>query len=80
MVEPLKQVSIQLAGDEALILFELCSRFVELEQLTVTDPAEAAALLGLCAVLERTLVEPLRPDYAVLLENARRRVRERAGL
>ena len=72
--------TIDLNADDALVLFEWVSRVTDDERLTVSDPAEWGALHQLCGALERALAEPLRADYRPLLEDARRRVRERDGL
>jgi hypothetical protein len=64
-----------LSADEALVLFELVSRFSDSDQLTIADQAEAATLWKLCGQLEKLLVEPFSPQYAELLSKARERVR-----
>lgn len=63
-------VTIELGRAEALVLFELLHR-LEDEDVTPEDHAEQVALLRLSGALERTLVEPFRPDYRELLERAR---------
>ena len=67
-------VVIQLSPDQAVVLFELLARFDEEERLSVADPAEERVLWEVHAQLERTLVAPLDPRYAVLLAAARSRV------
>lgn len=63
-------VVIELGRAEALVLFELLHR-LEDEDVVLEDDAEQVALWRLSAALERTLVEPFRPDYHELLERAR---------
>jgi len=41
------------------------------------DQAEQRALWNLLCVLERQLVEPLRPEYVELLRRARERLRDK---
>jgi hypothetical protein len=67
-------VKPDLSADEALVLFELLSRYSETERLDVVDEAERIVLLNLLCSLESTLVPPLREDYAELLRQARDRV------
>ncbi|MGZ3601476.1 MAG: hypothetical protein ACXWQR_14935 [Ktedonobacterales bacterium] len=71
------QVTIPLTSEEALVLFELLSRWVEVDtpQISLEHPAEYRVLWDILAVLEKTLVEPFMPDYRELVENARRIVR-----
>ena len=53
MPEP---VRIELSRDEALVLFELVSRFEKSENLAVAHHAEAVALWSLLALLELSLI------------------------
>ncbi len=69
-------VSIDLTGDEALVLYELLRRFTESDRLETVDQAEQRALWNLCASLESALVEPLDPAYSELLAAARDRLRD----
>ena len=71
--EPLK---LELTQCPALVLFEwLCQTDGE-ESLHFSDPSEQRVLWLLEAQLERTLVEPLDPDYAKFLMKARKEVNE----
>jgi len=72
-------IRLALSHDEALVLFELLSRFSDSDQLTVEGKAEALALLRLLAQLEKLLVTPFSPDYNEWLEQARERLRVQAG-
>ena len=71
-----EKVQIELTGDEALVLFELLSRYSDSEALVVEDQAEQRALWNLLAALETRLVEPVRPEYRELLRRARERLRD----
>jgi hypothetical protein len=71
---------MQLEEDVALVLFEFLARFDETEQLAFEDASEKWALIQLHGELERTLVEPFKPDYQALLRAARSRIRQRAGV
>ena len=69
-------VSLDLTPDEALVLFELVSRYSDSDRLETVDQAEQRVLWNLCARLEKALVEPFDPDYAALLAAARHRLRD----
>ena len=72
--------SVPLDADEALVLFEVLSRWSNDEKpLEVTDSSEATALNAVLAQLERQLVDPFRADYAERLEKARAALRRRGG-
>ena len=70
-------MQIELTSDEALVLFELLSRYSRSGALVVDDQAEQRALWNLLTVLERQLVEPLRPEYAELLHRAQEGLRDK---
>jgi hypothetical protein len=75
-------MTVELSEDEALVLFELLARRgegVDPRTLQLNHVAERNALWTLEAELERKLVAPLRPDYAVLLSGARARVEAQGG-
>ncbi len=67
-------VAVHLSKDEALVLFDLLSRFGAEERFEVKDGAEERALWNLLALLERELVEPFTTDYAETLERAKARL------
>jgi hypothetical protein len=74
MVE--EQVVIELSKPEALVLFELLSRFTDSDRLEIEDRAEERVLWNVQCLLERALVEPFEPDYRELLSEARNRLRD----
>ena len=49
------KVTLQLTNDEALVLFELVSRFTEEGDLNIADQAETRVLWDLCSLLEKQL-------------------------
>jgi hypothetical protein len=65
---------IELQKYEALVLFELVSRFTHDDQLTIEHDAERRVLWSLCADLEKRLPEPFSDNYAAILEEARNNV------
>ena len=71
------KVIIELSKSEALVLFEFLSRFSQGERLDIEDQAEERVLWDVQCLLERVLVEPLQPDYEVLLRAAREEVRDK---
>ena len=72
-----RKFGMELSGEEALVLFEFLSRFAEDEKLEIVDQAENSVLMKVLALLERELVEPFEPNYNELLEEARRKIRDR---
>lgn len=72
-------MTLELSDDEALVLFECLARFEDGGALPLQDEAERYVLWRLEGQLEKALVEPFRPDYAELVDAARRRVREAFG-
>lgn len=69
-------VRLELTRAEALVLFEWLARLNASESLPFEDPAEQQVIWKPEGKLERTLVEPLAPNYRQLLAEARRKVRE----
>ncbi|HEX3071062.1 MAG TPA: hypothetical protein VHX14_21025 [Thermoanaerobaculia bacterium] len=70
-------VAITLTRDEALVLFELLTRFSDgPEELRIDDQSEQRVLWDMLCQLERTLHEPINnPHYEERLEEARFAVR-----
>ncbi len=63
-------VTLVLSKDEALVLFEWLYTAKDIGRL----PDEERVYWSLEGQLEKTLAEPFRPDYAALVEAARRRL------
>jgi len=74
--EKREEIKVTLFRNQALVLFELLSRFTEEGNLSVEDQAEARVLWDLLADLETVLDEPFRENYAELLSKARTKVRD----
>ena len=70
------KVVVELSSAEALVLFELLERWSEsgADSVVIEHQAEQRVLRDIGAALERTLPEPLRPDYLDVLAQARRAV------
>lgn len=75
----MSKVTIELTGDEALVLFDWITRFTEREDKEFEDQAEEKVLWQIEAVLEKVLVEPFKPDYDRLLAAARAKVRDESS-
>jgi hypothetical protein len=79
-----QSVTLVLTPSEALVLFELLSRWDLLSRAAETDAAsvplehqaEYRVLWDILAVLESTLVEPFMSDYQGQLDRARELVRD----
>ncbi len=69
-------IRLELSADEALVFFELASRFTNSDQLTIADESEARVLWNLCGRLEKQLSEPFSPNYAELLAQTQGRLRD----
>ncbi len=65
------EVTLSLTKAEALVLFELLSRFSDTDKLSIEHEAENQALWNLCCLLESALVEPFCDNYEELLHDAR---------
>ena len=77
---PHDSVSLNLDPDEALVLFELLSRWSEDEKpLEPLDASEVYALDRVQGKLQGILVEPLQADYPAKVEKARLQLRLRSG-
>jgi hypothetical protein len=60
-----------------LVLFEFLSRFNQTDHLNVfEDQAEQKVLWALEGQLEKQLVEPFRPDYKDIINEARNKIRD----
>ena len=72
-------VTLELTSAEALVLFELLSRWEETDAPSVPlmDHAEWEVLWRINGRLESALAEPFRPDYLDLLERARDSLRDK---
>lgn len=69
-LDPDTATSIELTRAEALVIHDWLSRHQH-SGTTPGDGSEQNALNGLNAALERTLIEPFRPDYDAIIQAAR---------
>jgi hypothetical protein len=69
-------VRLSFSRSEALVLFELLSRFSNQKSMQIVDQAEERVLWDMPAELERLLVDPLSKDYEGHLQKARAEVRD----
>jgi len=68
------QTSFSLTHEQALVLFELLSRWGSKDQISNLDDAEKSVLQTLSAKLERQLDEPFHADYDQILAQAKQKV------
>ncbi|XYH92484.1 hypothetical protein ACMHYB_31975 [Sorangium sp. So ce1128] len=73
-MKPPAEVTISLNADQALVLFEWLTREDGKGGLPTEHQAEQNVLWEIEAQLEKSLVEPLQPDYAVKVAAARERL------
>jgi hypothetical protein len=71
---PKDDVTFILSKDEALVLFEWLFTAKALSRLPDEGTAEERVFWRLEGILEKTLAEPFRSDYAALVEAARLRL------
>jgi hypothetical protein len=64
-----------LTKEEAIVLFEFLSSAEETDKLHFANEAEERVLCSIHAVVEKNLVEPFRPAWTEILEQARAKVR-----
>ncbi|QDU18079.1 hypothetical protein CA11_59300 [Gimesia maris] len=76
----MKTMQLNLTEDEALVLFELLSRFSEDSILGIEDQAEQRVLWNLQAILEQALPESFQQNYQRELAATRDRLRDEPGL
>lgn len=69
------EADIRIDADQALVLYELLSRYEATSTLETQDQSEVVALRGLRSAAEDALVQPLHSDYGTLLDAARARLR-----
>jgi hypothetical protein len=71
-----KEIIIELTNDEALVLFEFIIRLNQTESKSdVRDLAEQKVLWAIETQLEKVLIDPFKPDYLKILEEARSRLK-----
>jgi hypothetical protein len=70
----MSNVNLTLSKDEALVLFELLSRFSEEEKLETKYKSEEQVLWNVQANLEKLLSEPFSKEYSTLLDIARKKL------
>lgn len=71
------EIKIVLNKEEALVLFDFLSRLNESDRNEIfEDQAEQKTLWILEGQLEKQLVEPFRPDYKDIINEARNKIRD----
>jgi hypothetical protein len=65
------EINLAIGRSEALVLFEMLADFYNQPVLELSGPAERLALVRLHGALEKTLVEPLMPNYRAIVDEAR---------
>ena len=73
-----ERVIIELSGMQALVLFDLLTRWeiTDADDVHIEHQAEERVLWDILAMLESVLVEPFKPDYHDLLKLARQAVQD----
>jgi len=73
-----ESIKLEITKDEALVLFEILSRYSDTDILSIEYQAEQRALWNLACVFEKTISEAFDPDYKKVLETARNRLQDEA--
>jgi hypothetical protein len=73
------EINLAIGRSEALVLFEMLADFYSQPVLEISGPAERLALVRLHGALEKTLVEPLKPNYRAMIDEARSRLAAQSG-
>ncbi len=72
-----QKINLTVTKDEALVLFEFLARFNKSEHSNIfEDQSEQKTLWNLEGQLEKQLVEPFRPDYKDIINEARNKIRD----
>jgi len=72
-----QKINLTVTKDEALVLFEFLVRFNQSEHPDIfADQSEQKTLWILEGQLEKQLVEPFRPDYRDIINEARNKIRD----
>ena len=73
-----QNITLTITNDEALVLFEFLARFNETDHPDIfEDQAEQRILWDIECLLQEQLVEPFKPDYLNLLNEARNNIRDK---
>ena len=75
MATEAQEITLELTRPQAIVLFALLARVGSGGDIPFEDLAEQQVLWRLEAQLEKSLTEPLAPNYAELVAEARRTVR-----
>lgn len=70
----MSSVRIDLTKEEAIVLFDMLTRYSETDVLDIAHKSESQILWNLQADLESKLAEPLSESYKIILEAARRAI------
>jgi hypothetical protein len=79
MINQTTGVTLSLTHDQALVLFDWLSREDSKSRIPIEHQAEQEVLWEVEGQLERALVEPLKPDYALAVSSARERLAPEGG-
>jgi len=71
-----EDIKISLTKDEALVLFEMLSRFSDTDKLNIEHQSEERALWNIKCLIEEIIVEPFKDNYIELLQAARERLKD----
>jgi len=70
-----ESIKLEVTNDEALVLFEMLSRYSDTDILSIEHQSEQRALWNLTCVFEKIISEAFDDDYKKALEAARERLK-----
>ncbi|WP_373033757.1 hypothetical protein [Sulfurovum sp.] len=71
-----KSINLEVTNDEALVLFEMLSRFSNTDVLSIEHQAEQRALWNLTCIFEKVVSEAFDGEYEKSLSAARERLKD----
>lgn len=75
-VKYMDEYLVRISRDQALVLFELLSRLVAIDNFPLEHDSEMTVLNSILCSLEEELTEPLGKNYLELLKLARERLQQ----
>jgi len=71
-----ESIKLEITKDEALVLFEMLSRYSDTDNLSIEHQSEQRALWNLTCVFEKTISEAFDVNYKKALQVARERLQD----
>ena len=69
-------IQLEVTNDEALVLFDMLSRYSDTDALSIEHQSEQRALWNLTCIFEKVITEAFNGDYKTSLTAARERLKD----